>query len=79
MDNFFNFVQLSGTSVLFKLGFSIVILLYAIFMLFVVNQVRSLNQLIFIRPANTSTLLFIIALAQFIFAIFLFLATLAIL
>ena len=79
MNIFFDFIQTSGINNVFTLGFATLILLYTIFLLFVVNQVRSLNRLIFIRPANTSQTLLIIAIVQALVAFGLFLATLAIL
>lgn len=79
MNSFFNFIQTSGIDNVFTLGFATLLLLYTIFLIFVVNQVHSLNRLIFIRPANTSMVLFIIAIIQALVAFGLFLATLAIL
>ena len=79
MNNFINFIQTSGINTIFTIGFAILLLLYTIFIVFVINQVHSLNRLIFIRAANTSRVLLIIAILQGIIAFSLFIATLAIL
>ncbi len=79
MNTFINFIQTSGINNVFTLGFATLLLLYTVFLVFVINQVRSLNHLIFIRPANTSIVLLIIAIIQAVVAFGLFLATLAIL
>jgi len=79
MLDFSSFIQFTGINNVFTLGFAILLLLYSIFMIFVINQVHSLNRLIFIRAANTSRVLLIIAILQGIIAFSLLLATLAIL
>ena len=79
MLDFSSFIQFTGINNVFTLGFVILLLLYTIFMIFVINQVHSLNRLIFIRAANTSRVLLIIAILQGIIAFSLLLATLAIL
>lgn len=71
--------QLSIVGFAFKVFLAGCALVYGIFFLFVINQVRSLNRLVFIRPAHTSQLLLILAIVQCLLAFFLFLATVAIL
>lgn len=79
MDSFLTLIQFGSVNSIFKIGLSVLLLLYTIFLIFVVNQVGSLNKLVFIRPANTSMTLFVIAIAQAVISFLLFLLSLAIL
>lgn len=73
------FFQSNGGNFILKIAFLLLEALFIAFSVIVVNQVSSLNKLFFIQPAHSSRVIQILGFLQLIFAIFLFIITLAIL